>query len=267
MYASCFMIFSAFLYSIQNLFIKLSMNHNIGVIGTFRGICGIIVTTPYFIIKRQYPICQNKFNVLLFSMLSMMSILLQFQALLYIDLAISTTIVSITPVWTAIFCYLLKRKDQWHYLNSIGTLICLIGVSLLTYRNYKINNWIGIMYSLSSSVFTGALNIISKDIPNDEIVIYIFYSMMSLCLVCPFLIQNIILHDYFIYPMGFSSVFALLFKTLAIQLSSNLGVILLRYLDIIFSIIWDIFILSKHLTRYEYFTMTLIFIGSLIRKY
>lgn len=264
----CYMLTSAFLYSLQNLFIKLSSNHNnIGIIGMIRGIIGILLFIPNFIYKKKFPKIDK--HIGLFSTVSTISLLTQFYALRYIPISISTTIQAISPIWTGIFCYISGRRDDWHYLDMIGSLICFTGILLLTHHNDQNHNILGILLSLCSSISTGGINIMMYDIDHDKIDVYLFYSMVILSLTSFFLISYDFIHldDYYLYLMGLSSVLAVIFKTVSLQMSKKIGIILLRYMDIFFSILWEIFILSRRLDRDEYIFIMMIIIGCMIRKY
>ena len=63
-----------------------------------------------------------------FGCLAMVAMFFAFE---HIPLADATTIVFTSPVWTSIFGYFLLREG-WSVFDSIATLLCVVGVSLIT---------------------------------------------------------------------------------------------------------------------------------------
>lgn len=62
-----------------------------------------------------------------------------FFAFEHIPLADATTIVFTSPVWTSIFGYFLL-KEGWSVFDSVATLLCVVGVSLITRPSFLFHN-------------------------------------------------------------------------------------------------------------------------------
>jgi drug/metabolite transporter (DMT)-like permease len=265
------MILSAFLYSLMYLDVKLiSTQYNPWTVIFFRGTSGFItglLIALFFQIKPLFGIKTKQ--LLLRGILGGAAISLSFLSMSYLSLSIGTTIVSTSPLWTALFSVFLKRK-VWHKIDTLATILCLIGLGIITSFNYNDRNFlIYILFALLSAILQGGVNVMIDEIKDENTIIISLYAMFGSIDVSitgfiyeqvktPLMYSN---HIWQLCLTGFLSLGAQALKTKAIQVSDGLGVIIFRYLDVPFSMMWDTLILQTKLNLSDYICIAFIMCG------
>lgn len=277
MISSCYMIISTLFYSLQYLDVKLISNYyGVWTIYFFRGLVGFILTS--LLNYKQRPFLGNNKKLLsIRGVVGSCSILLGFLGIRYINLSLATILLSSTPLWIACITFFYK-KTIWHYRNTISCLLCSGGIILLSVYHYKNNSRniaIGLGASLSSAIFNAIVDIIIVELKNENVyTISVYPLFFSILVSLPGLVieqnnQPLVLNKFLLelLTVGICSFLAIIFKTLSIQISEHLGVVILRYFDILFSILFDTFILGTVFYPCEMIAMGLITLGLLVSKY
>jgi drug/metabolite transporter (DMT)-like permease len=280
------MITSAFCYSLQYLDVKsISPYFGIWMITFFRGICSLLLSiTGIFIcylLDQKIQMLGNKKKLLVVrGLFGGISIICSFLAVKNLNLSIATVIVSTSPIFTGLMSCIFK-KNNWTTINTISLVICFSGLLIICFKGFKDsmkNFFIGFVASLLSAIFTALVNITIDEIKDENTFTITFYAM-SACTVLTFpgMIYETLTHNYFDHstPLkttqlcftGIISFSAQYLKTRSIQISDNLGVIIFRYFDVIFCIIWDVFILDSKLYVYDYIGITLILLGCCVNTF
>jgi len=283
---SIMMITSAFCYSLQYLDVKsISPYFGIWMITFFRGLCSLLLSLSGILISyKSNPdmhILGNKKKLLLVrGLFGALSIICSFFAVKNLNLSIATVIVSTGPIFTGLMSCICK-KNNWTTINTISLVICFSGLLIICFKGFKeriTNFFIGFVAALLSAVFSALVNITIGEIKDEDTFIITFYAMSAcILLTFPGMIYEALTHNYFDHstPLktiqlcftGVASFSAQYLKTRSIQISDNLGVVIFRYFDVIFCLLWDVFILNSKLYVYDYVGITLILLGCCINTF
>ena len=293
---SIYMFLSAFFYSLQYLDIKsISDYFGIWLITFFRGATSLIISLACLCISYKFDpelniLGKRKKLLLIRGFLGGLSIICSFLAVKNLNLSIATVILSTGPILTGIMsCYF--KKDSWTRLNTFSLLICFSGLLIISIKGFKdqiTNFFIGFFSGILSSLFTAMVNITINEIKDENTFTITLYSMSAcIILTIPGLIYEITKENIFINNSvnrvlnnnvnrvfnitqlclsGIFSFSAQYLKTRAIQISENLGIIILRYFDVVFCLLWDLFILKSKLYLYDYIGIALIFFGCFLNS-
>jgi len=272
------MIASAFFYSLQYLDIKtISSLYGISTITFFRGFVGMLLCCLGLQCKNFWG--EKKKLLLLRGIFGALSIIGSFLSVKNLNLSIATVLLSTAPVFTGMMaCYL---KNSWNIKNWFSLMFCLLGILFITVPGWKENNkhiLIGFCSGLASSFFTALVNVTIQEIKEENTFTITLYSMTacSLMILPTTLMETILYHKAFsTYPLhlvqlfgsGFLSFLAQYFKIKAIVKAENVSVVIYRYFDIFFSLLWDVFLFQTILTLYDYLGIIFILTGGFIHSF
>lgn len=265
---------SSFFYSLQYLDVKTtSPFFDIWLIIFVRGITSFLICLFLLMILSPSNIFGNQKKLLFIrGIYGTLTIVFSFLSIKYLNLSIATVLSSTGPIFTGIFtCF---SKGIWTWKDSISVFLCFIGIIMICIQGFfekSRNFWIGIFCGLLSSIFSALVNVTISSIKEENAFTITMYSM-GLCslqslplMIINFDFDQIFSQDKFriiqLFCTGISSLIAQYLKTLSIQNSENLGVIVLRYLDTIFCIFWDIFILHSSIHWNNYLGIGFILLG------
>jgi len=268
--ASLMMVSSAFLYSIQYLDVKIISFFGSWTISFFRGVTGTAVSLLLAVLYVDNILGKKRKQLLVRGVLGGLTLVTSFIAVVNLDLHVATVIIATSPLWT-MFC---AKKDTWKPRYTLASIACIGGLFLSLYRKDYSNTHIviGVIGALCSSILTSAVNVMVFEIKDEDTIVIVFYSMLCcLFISCPGMIyeqlrpngnmviaSSSICHLIELSMAGIFSFMAQSLKTRAIQLSDNIGVIILRYMDIIFSSIWDVVIFKKQMDLLDIMGMIII---------
>jgi drug/metabolite transporter (DMT)-like permease len=134
---------------------------------------------------------------------------------------------------------------------------------------------IGFVAAMLSTLFTAGVNVTLYDIREEHPLMLTLYSMVY-CLMmgtCGFAWEMSTASSSLVLSMqllqltttGALSVLSQVFKNYAIQNATGLGVVVWRYLDIPFSVLWDMVLLHNNPTPMVWIGIAIIGIGCLLR--
>lgn len=252
-FLSCF---SAILYSLQNLNVKY-VGHDAGVwtITCLRGVVGVLCA----LIACAGSIRPKRDNVKLLicrAFFGGLTIVSAFWAVMHISLLCATVILSTSPVWTAILTF---RSGLWTFTDTATTLTCIVGVYFVSSGTTSTStlSWLGIGSAILSSLSQAVVNITIKQ-TSESTGLITFYGMAgSIVLALPGLIYEQL--DGFristkvlpsICTVGLLSFSAQFAKTWSISLANGWYILVLRYLEVFFSLVWD-YLIFDHLPNYQ----------------
>lgn len=281
-YAPVWMILSAFLYSLQNVGARFSGNlFGFWTMCVFRGIIGSIfcVCLLWFGKEKEHKTdTKNLRFLILRSILGGATIITSFFALLKCDLSTTTVITSTSSLWTAFIGYIISpKKYKWAFYDLMIVLWCISGVIVLSYNNdHNFYYYIGIMSALLSSIFQSGVNLTIKHLDQENPAWIAFWGMIgSLVLGLPGCIYEIYKTPHFskATPLEYSSLLttgmlsatAQYCKTHSIQISDSMSVLIFRYMDVIFSVLWDVFIFKEKLQWQTITGIVIILTGCIVK--
>jgi len=276
--ASLMMVSSAFLYSIQYLDVKMISFFGPWTISFFRGATGTIVSLLLAVLYVDNVLGKKKKELLIRGVLGGLSLVTSFIAVINLDLHIATVIVATSPLWTCLFA----KKQTWKPRYTLASIACIGGLFLSLYTKDYNNKHIiiGIIAALCSSILTSAVNVMVFEVKEEDTIVIVFYSMTCCLLISsPGMIYeqlhpngNIVLRSSSLcqfIELSLAGIFSFLaqsLKTRSIQLSNNLGIIILRYMDIIFSSIWDVVVFKNKIDTLDIIGMVIIIISCICLK-
>ena len=279
-YASCWMVGSALLYSLQNVDARFSGNiFGFWTMCVFRGFMGALLC--FLLLKdKQNIFSLNHYKSLCVrSFLGGATIITSFFSIMHCGATTTTIITSTSSLWTALIGHQIdSEKYQWSYVDVLISIWCFLGIALLwtdTPSN-QLYYYIGILCAFLSSVFQAGVNISIKHLDSQEPALVSFWGMMGSVFLglVGFLDESIttpqFTHANPIYlasllTTGILSGMAQYSKTHAIQMSSSMSVLILRYMDVVFSILWDCLLFHEKITWQIITSMVMILTGCLVK--
>lgn len=264
---------SAFMYSLQNLDVKFSSRYyDTWTIIFFRGIIGLILSWIYVFMVRVRS--KQIIKLCIRGLLGALTIVTSFFALGLLDMTLAVILTSTASLWTGLFSYM-RRQGNWHIKDTVGALLCISGIGLITWQKYDHDTLhphfvVGSCMALSSAIFQGMVNVTIYDIKDENTVIITMYSMLMSALFSGIGMAYNRHPIPLSMPMiemslcGIISFAAQYLKTRSLQESKNIHIILLRYFDIVFALVWDILLFHIRITVGEIGGFILIVSGSVI---
>lgn len=263
-YASTWMIVSAFLYSLQNVDARFSGNvFGFWTMCVFRGLVGSLLCAIFLLFSNTNAICfhRNTRLLVLRSILGGATIITSFFAILKCDLSTTTIITSTASLWTALLGYMISpTKYKWEVHDLMIALWCIGGIVVLSSEQHQgVSYYVGIISAVLSAIFQSGVNLTIKQLDKENPAWVALWGMVgSVVLGLPGFIYEVI-HDkpHFaeatlwewtsLTTTGILSAAAQYCKTHSIQISHSMSILILRYMDAIFSVVWDVFLFHERL--------------------
>jgi len=275
--AALFMLLSALFYSIEYYNVKsISCYYGIWTIGFVRGLSGILPVFLTYFCKPIKPIYGYEIKKLfIFGLISGISIIASFFAVKNLNLSLASLLLSTSTLMTGIFSSFYNKK-LWNVYDTIGTILCIFGLITIIYKGFKNTNdnyFIGILSSVVYIIFCALANItIMEKVKEENTLVITLYAGASSMILSTFgminenINRNIVLSTNLIklFVIGILSFCTLSFRIKSIQISNTLGVIILRYTNIIWTLLLDIFLLHSHFNYYDAVGIILILLGCFI---
>jgi drug/metabolite transporter (DMT)-like permease len=282
------MILSCLFYSLQYLDVKVSGSYyGSWTITFFRGLSGIVSAIAFIKIMKIFNIDVQYFGkpeyikkLIFRGLIGGSSLICAFIALRYLNMSIAVVLTSTSPIWTGIFSYF-YNKDVWKCMDTIASLIGILGIILISYYGFdSINSIIGFILALVGALLQAGVHITIYDIKDESTAVISLYSMIG-CLIISLpgfiyeqhnKIQPIIFNLSAtkqllqLFLTGFLSFIAQSFRTTAIQQSKGLGIVVIRNLTVLFSLLWDIILLHSKIDYITILGIILIVLGCFINK-
>lgn len=262
------MLYSVVATSIMYAIIKYLKDFSIYQIIFFRAIVTLAFTIPFILINKIKILGNNKRILFLRSFLGLISMTFFFQSIKYLDLGISVSVRYTSPIFATIFAiFLLKetiKKMQWVFI-----IISFIGVVVINLVGLEID-LIGLLYALISAISLGLVFVVTSKIGKTEnplvIVGYFMFSalvfagLMSIDKwINPSLLELILL--LVSGGLGYTGV---LYLTKSFQNSKVNTIAPIKYLEVIFTIIFGIYFFGETYTGYSLLGISLILIGVIL---
>ena len=266
MIASFYMIFSAFLYSLQNVAARYSGNmFGFWTVCLIRGMVGVLVSLC-LMEKCASIMTENSKFLFLRSVLGGATILLSFYSIGKCGITTTTAITSTSSLWTAIIGnVMMSEKYKWSCLDMFLIVWCLGGILLLSVEqdgHVSYHCWAAIV----SAICQAGVNLTIKHLDKEPAMVVAFWGMMgSVLMGSPGFLWEWIHghvslsshhHDHdagymvSLFATGVLSLLAQYFKTLSIQ-HASMSVIMLRHVDVVFSILWDYCLFHQKLSWHK----------------
>lgn len=275
---------SAFLYSLQNVDAQFSGNmFGLWTICFFRGFIGLFVSYVACCLcgeqKKLYS-TENWTLLWIRCLAGGATLITLFFSLLHCDLSTTTMITSTSSLWTAwIGSKVLPEQYQWKFHDVLIALWCMSGIAVLSIENHTSSffSYLGMICALLSAIFQALVNVTIKCLDNEGTMVVAFWGMMGSVLLG---VPGFVYETYHSLPdfhsenivgivslltTGILSVMAQSCKTFAIQHSKTMSVIVLRYMDVLFAILWDILLFHQTKQWTTYVGMSMVLSGCFVK--
>jgi len=226
-------------------------------------------------IKKRNILGMEKKKLMMRGILGGMTSAASFYTMRHLDISTATIILSMTPIASALLS--VRSGMPWKTTDSVSICLSLSGIVILMVPSKS--ELLGVAAGIAATILHACVNVTLHDIRGEDPVVISAYSMMSCLLfslpwVC--MMRN---HDLMLelnktswtmvewMGMGVISTVAQTLKTMAIQYSETMGVLIFRYMDVFFSMIWDLSIFHRPFHLYELMSFTLIAGGCVIQIY
>ena len=261
------MIISTFAFACMNATVKYLKEVNTFQIVLFRSI-GSLFFTFGFLLKNKIPIIgKNNKLLILRSLTGATSMILFFMSVKYLSIGTAVSLRYIAPIFAAIFAVLLLnekiRPVQWLFF-----VISFFGVLVLKGLDTQMNSY-GLVLVMIAALLSGLVYIIISKIGKSEHpVVIVNYFMITAAIMGGILSINNWTNPkgsewIFLSLLGVFGYFGQIYMTKAFQNASTNLVAPLKYVEVVFTASFGIFLFNEIYTFWNLFGIALI-IGGLI---
>ena len=221
-------------------------------------------------------------KLLVRGVLGAVSILCSFLGLTYLRLSVATALLSTSPLWTGLLMACRCSPMQWTWKDTASALLCMAGVVLVSMEEYTFSSnanstrdtmlgMFGVVLCLTSSFLNAVVSVTVHGLKDENPWIICLYPMAcSMILATPrALVERQPLSDigpldlFSLCTTGMLSVLAQVCRTVSLQNTTHMGVVVLRYLDVPLSVVLDIAFLHARPTLLTYGGIALILVGGM----
>lgn len=279
------MVLSGLAYSVQNLSVKMSGEYfNFWLVVFCRGVIGALLAiilwlaTPDRCNNNTSILNQHNYIVLLArAICGGATIVAGYMAVIRLTLSQAVFLTSTSPIFTAIMDRIF-HGEQWLLLHWMSIIVCIGGIWVSTSGPSLSSNMEGVLCGLASAFFQACVNTTIRMARHENVFLVTIWGMMgSVFMSLPGAVMALTMssppHSV---PMGqilslcgtgILSMVAQTLKTSSLATSKTSAVIILRYTEILFSIMWDVLIFHNHLEFHVYLGGFIIILGCCILRY
>ena len=269
MIAAIWMALSSLMFSLQNVFAKLSEDHvDFWTVTFFRGLVGMFLSIGIMMIKRQ---CfwkePHDYRMLCTrGVLGGVTIVTGFLSLIGCSLSEAVVLMSTSPIWSNL---LSKQEDRCRCSDSICTAMSIAGILTMTYPIQWGGNS-GAFFALCSAWSQAIVNVAIRHMKKEDPELISLFSMSASALLCtPAMAHHTSTRTLshspkivaFLALTGIFSFAGQNCKTISLQLASDLSVLVFRYLDVVFAVLADILLFHHRPSLTKWIGMLLVCIG------
>lgn len=260
-----YMLLSTIFFTFLTVSIKYLTDISTYQIVFFRS-AGSLVFSMAFLLRNKISIYgNNKLILIVRGCIGLLSMGLFFASLKHLPIGSAVSIRYIAPIFATIFAlFLLKEKVkniQWFFLA-----IAFLGVVILKGFDTQINT-IGLLLAVASAVFSGLVFIIIRKIGDSEHPIVIINYFMAIATIVGGIlsINNWIAPEgiewLFLLSLGVFGFFGQLYMTKAFQETETNQVAPLKYMEVIFTMIFGAVWFNETYTFWSIIGILLILVG------
>ncbi|WP_345190297.1 DMT family transporter [Algibacter agarivorans] len=261
------MIISTMAFACMNGIVKHLVHINAYQIVFFRSVSSLFFTFG-FLLKNNIPLLGNNRKLLVLrGVVGVTSMTLFFMSTKYLPIGTAVSLRYMAPIFAAIFAVFLLKENiklpQWFFF-----FMAFAGVLVLKGLDTQLNSY-GLLLIFLSAVFSGLVYIvISKIGRKDHPVVIVNYFMVISTIVGGVLsinhwINPVGIEWFMLLGLGVFGYFGQVYMTKAFQIAATNQVAPLKYLEVIFTVLFGVFIFSEVYTLWSLLGIALI-IGGLI---
>tara|TARA_R110002033_G_scaffold13662_1_gene40551 strand:+ start:5977 stop:6858 length:882 start_codon:yes stop_codon:yes gene_type:complete len=262
-----FMIISTMAFACMNATVKYLVNVNAYQIVFFRSASSLLFTFG-FLFRNKIPILGNNHKLLILrGVVGVTSMTLFFMSVKYLSVGTAVSLRYIAPIFAAMFAVLFL-KEKIKPLQWLFFIMAFSGVLVLKGLDTNVNTY-GLILVLIASVFSGLVYIIISKIGNSEhpVVIVNYFMVVATITGGVLSINNWVnpkgIEWILLFGLGVFGYFGQVYMTKAFQTASTSQVAPLKYIEVIFTLSFGIFLFGEIYTFWSLLGIALI-IGGLV---
>jgi len=262
-----FMVISTLAFACMNATVKYLSGVSPFQIVFFRSASSLVFTFG-FLLKHKIPIIGSKNKLLILrGLVGVTSMTFFFMSIKYLSVGTAVSLRYIAPIFAAIFAVILL-KERIKPLQWIFFLMAFAGVIILKGFDKELNSY-GLFLVLIASLFSGLVYIIiSKIGKREHPVVVVNYFMVIATIVGGVLSINnwvnpIGIEWLLLFLLGVFGYFGQVYMTKAFQTASTNQVAPLKYIEVVFTVLFGLFLFDEIYTIWSILGIILI-IGGLI---
>ncbi|GAA3608141.1 DMT family transporter [Flavivirga amylovorans] len=259
------MLISTLAFACMNAIIKHLVHVSAYQIVFFRSISSLVFTFT-FLIKNNISILGNQKKLLVTrSIVGVTSMTFFFMSTKHLPIGTAVSLRYIAPIFAAIFAIFLLREKvkpwQWFFFA-----MAFLGVLILKGFDTELNTY-GLLLACLSAVFSGLVYVtISKIGKGDHPVVVVNYFMVISTIVGGILsVNNWVTPEgiewMLLFGLGVFGYFGQLFMTKAFQAAATNVVAPLKYLEVLYTVLFGVFMFSEVYTFWSLLGIALIIAG------
>lgn len=259
------MLISTLAFACMNATVKYLTHISAYQIVFFRSV-GSLFFTFGFLLKNNIPILGNNRKLLVLrGIVGVISMTLFFMSTKYLPIGTAVSLRYLGPIFAAVFAVLIL-KERVKPLQWLFFAMAFLGVLILKGFDAELN-WYGLVLVLISAIFIGLVYVvISKIGKGDHPVVIVNYFMVISTIVGGVLsinkwVQPVGKEWGLLFSLGVFGYFGQIYMTKALQAASTTQVAPLKYLEVIFTVLFGVFMFSEIYTFWSLLGIALIITG------
>lgn len=261
------MLISTLAFACMNAIVKFLTDVSPFQIVFFRSGSSLFFTFGFLLKNKISIIGTNNKLLILRGLAGVTSMTLFFMSIKYLTVGTAVSLRYIAPIFSAIFAVILL-KERIKILQWFFFLIAFVGVVILKGFDSELDSY-GLFLVLLAALFSGLVYIIISKIGKSEHpVVVVNYFMIIATIVGGILsINNWVnpegIEWFLLFLLGFFGYFGQVYMTKAFQIGSTNQIAPLKYIEVIFTVLFGLFIFNEIYTFWSILGIVLI-IGGLI---
>ncbi|GAA4899412.1 DMT family transporter [Flaviramulus aquimarinus] len=262
------MIISTMAFACMNGIVKHLMHINAFQIVFFRSVSTLFFTFG-FLLKNNIPLLgNNKKLLVLRGFVGVTSMALFFMSTKYLPIGTAVSLRYMAPIFAAVFAVFLLKENikqlQWLFFT-----MAFIGVLVLKGFDTELSA-LGLLLIFISAIFSGLVYIIISKIGKGDhpVVVVNYFMVISTIVGGVFAINNwtnpVGTEWFLLFSLGVFGYFGQVYMTKAFQVAATNQVAPLKYLEVIFTVLFGVFIFSEVYTLWSLLGIALIILGLIL---
>ncbi|KJD33154.1 multidrug transporter [Tamlana nanhaiensis] len=262
------MLISTFSFACMNSTVKYLSGIGAYQIVFFRSLGSLFFTVPFLLRNNISLLGNNKVLLVLRGMVGVTAMTLFFMSTKYLPIGTAVTLRYMAPIFASFFAiFLLKQKMkplQWLFFA-----LAFSGVLVLKGFDSQINNQ-GLLYVFMASIFSGLVYVILNKIGKSEHpVVVVNYFMVIATITGGILTINTWINPVgtewiLLALLGVFGYFGQVYMTKAFQVAQTNQVAPLKYIEVIFTLLFGVLIFAEIYTIWSLLGMALIIAGLIL---
>lgn len=259
------MLASTLAFACMNASVKFLTNVGAYQIVFFRSASSLFFTFG-FLLKHNIPIFgKNKKLLILRGLVGVTSMTLFFMSTKYLPIGTAVSLRYLAPIFAAIFAvYFLREKIK--LLQWLFFIIAFAGVLILKGLDTELNTY-GLLLIVVSAIFSGLVYVVISKIGKSEhpVVIVNYFMVISTIVGGVLSIGNWVnpigVEWLFLFGLGVFGYFGQVYMTKAFQIARTSQVAPLKYVEVIFTVLFGLFIFGEIYTLWSLLGIAMIILG------